>query len=267
MDQNNILNTAALKTKKSNRIIMHLLLGIFFSGIFFPLQSQEKTALEIIKSYEDQTRGNTSYGRFEITVERPRYSRTMKIDSWDDTKNDKAFMKILEPKKDSGITFLKAGNNLWQYIPKIGKEIKIEGSLMQDSWMGSDFTNDDLVKKTSIVDDFEHKFIHSEDAKLYTIQMTPKPSTAVIWNKIVITIQKNDLMPVQQMFYDHKDRLARVMDFSDYRIMGGRLIPTTMKVYTVKKGKKISSTELKYISVQFNIPLSDYIFSKANLRR
>lgn len=255
--------------QSASSILYRTVLPALIFAVLFQkdIQARDLTPRDIIRKYEDQTRGQSSYGRFEIKIIRPRFTRTMKLDSWDDSDSDRAFMKILEPKKDRGIAFLKSGNNLWQYIPSIGKEIKIEGSLMQDSWMGSDFTNDDLVRNTSVVDDYDHSFLESSDPSHYKIQMVPRPHAAVIWSRVVITIRKSDLMPVQQLFYDHKDRLSRVMDFSDYRTMGGRLIPATMKVHTVKGGKKISSTEMRYISINFNIAINDYIFSRAHLRK
>ena len=248
----------------------HFLALVFCIPFFFfstTLTAADPTAKEIIQSYEKKMRGNSSQGRFEITIIKPRTTRTFIIDSWEDSSGKRAFLRIIKPKKDSGTTFLKIDQNLWQYIPKIGKEIKVEGSLMQDSWMGSDMTNDDLVRATSIIDDFSHSFLKSSDPDHYRIQLIPKPEAAVIWSRLIIDVRKSDIMPVKEEFYDHKNRLARTMDFSEYKTMGGRYIPTYFTVKTIKADKVISSTSMKYINVIFDRPISDYIFSKANLRR
>lgn len=227
----------------------------------------EPTASEIIHKVENLQRGNTSQSRMQITIERPRFKRTMILDSWDDKKGNRFFLRLLKPKKDKGITFLKVGNNLWQYIPKIGKEIKIEGSLMQDSWMGSDFTNDDLVKTSSIEKDYVHSFLPGENKDYWKIQLVPKPEAAVIWSRIVSEIRKSDLMPVSHKFFDHKNRLRKLQKFSDYKIMGGRKIPVRFEMHTLKNGKIKSRTTLNFLRARFNHLISDQIFSRANLRR
>jgi hypothetical protein len=227
----------------------------------------EPAAIDIIRQVDAKLSGKTSQGRYEITIVKPRVKRTLMIDSWADTDRDRSFLRIIEPKKDRGVTFLKWEQNLWQYIPKIGKEIKIEGSLLQDSWMGSDFTNDDLVRATSIVDDYEHTFLAPSAKEVFTIQMKPKPGAPVVWSRVVMDVRKSDVMPLQQKFYDHKDRLSRVMDFSEFETMGGRYIPTYMVVRTIKGDREISQTAMRFINVLFDTPIPESIFSKSNLRK
>jgi len=227
----------------------------------------EPTPAEIVRRVESRLQGKTSQGRYEITIVRPRISRTLVIDSWGDTDGKKSFLRIISPKKDRGITFLKWDQNLWQYIPKIGKEIKIEGSLLQDSWMGSDFTNDDLVRSTSIVDDYDQAFVTPPDTTLYRVELKPKPGSPVVWNRVLMDVRKTDLMPVMQSFYDHRDRLVRVMEYSDFATMGGRYIPTHLVVKSIKNGREQSRTEMVFKNVRFDVPIPDSVFSRANLRR
>ena len=165
------------------RAVLLLLAFIFPASLVAPIYA-EPSALEIVRTIDKSLRGESSQGRLEILIERPRMKRSIILDSWEERKSERSFMRIIEPKKDKGIAFLKWGENLWQYIPKIGKEIKIEGSLMQDSWMGSDFTNDDLVKVTSIVDDYTHKFLPPPGPDQLTVEMVPKPTAPVVWSRV-----------------------------------------------------------------------------------
>lgn len=251
------------------RVSLSLLVPlVLFSIVSRRAQAQEhSTPLSVIQAVEEKLRGETVQGRYEITIERSRYNRTMVIDSWDDVKNDSAFIRIVAPKKDAGTTFLKIKNNLWQYIPSIGKEIKIEGSLMQDSWMGSDLSNDDLVNSTSIVDDYEHKFITGSSSENYRIEMKPKPTAAIVWNRVVYEVRKNDLMPMRVEFYDHKDRLSRVILYDDFRSVSGKTIPMKLTVQSIKNDRVTSSTIMKYLRVVFDRPIPASVFSRANLRR
>ncbi|MCI5132049.1 MAG: outer membrane lipoprotein-sorting protein, partial [Candidatus Electrothrix sp. EH2] len=111
------------------------------------------TAKEIIKKVEDNLNGKTAEMKITMTVKTKRAERTMKMQSWSVGK-DKSFIKILYPGKDKGITFLKMDNSMWQYVPRIEKTIKIPASMMLQSWMGSDFSNDDLVRESSISEDY-----------------------------------------------------------------------------------------------------------------
>lgn len=229
--------------------------------------SAQSNATQVITQIEKNQRGRTSISRFMITIEKARFKRKILLDSWDDRIQDKFFIRIIEPKKDKGVSFLKANNNFWQYIPKLGKEIKVEGSLMQDSWMGSDFSNDDLVKSSSIIDDYTHQFGDKSNPSEYHIILDPKPGSAIVWNRVEAIIRKSDLMPVRYEFYDHKGRLRKQQLFSDYKIMSGRKIPARLVMETIKKGKVSSRTILVFLRARFNQKISNRIFSKANLRR
>lgn len=237
-----------------------------FACVGASLVFSEPTATEVIKKGEDQMRGNSAYSKIEIIVEKPRFKRSILLDSYDNRKQDKFFIRILEPKKDKNTTFLKIKSNLWQYIPKIGKEIKIEASLMGDSWMGSDFTNDDLVKENSIVDDFTHSFLESQDPDLYKIVMNPKPYSSVVWAKIIIYSRKKDCLPVKEEFYDEQGRLKKVMILSNFKVMGGKLIPSKMVMGTIENNQVKSRTTLNNLQITFDLNIPDFIFSKANLR-
>lgn len=233
------------------------------------VSAQPPTARDIVRQMDAKLRGNTSIARLSITIKKPRFERTLQIDSWDSSSEKKSFLRILKPEKDRGITFLKQDANLWQYIPSIGKEIKIEGSLMQDSWMGSDFTNDDLVRSTSIVDDFEHSLegTASDSDAVWKIILVPVPQAAIVWSRIRIEVRKNDLLPARQDFFDHRDRRKKAMEYSDFRTIGGRFLPGTFTMISLENDREVSRTTLRYDDARFDAPIPPGTFSKANLRR
>ena len=151
----------------------------------------EPDARQIVDNMEQKTRGNTSTGLMELQIDRDRVHRSLLMEIWEESGTDRAFIRVLKPERDRGTAFLKVKNNMWQYVPSINKEIKIEGSLLQDSWMGSDFTNDDLLRATSMIDDYTHRFLN-KSGNTYRIEMKPRPEAAVVWSRIEIEIRKSD---------------------------------------------------------------------------
>lgn len=240
---------------------------VLFLYVFLSQTSAAPTATQVIKDGENKMRGQTSYSKLTISVQKRRFSRVMELAAYDDRKKDQFFIRILSPKKDRDTTFLKIKNNLWQYIPKIGKEIKIEASLMHDSWMGSDFTNDDLVKQSSIIDDYEHRFLPEEEDGFYKIELLPRPQSPVVWQKIIIYSRKSDHLPVKEEFYDHKNALKKIMTLSDFKPMGKRVIPVKIVMGSVENNVVVSKTTMIYSEITFDLPLSDFVFSKAHLRK
>ncbi len=248
------------------RFMPSIMILSFFTSLI-PVFGAEPTAREVIDKMENRIYGDTFHSKLEIQIERPRFKRSLTVESWDDSKKDKSFIKILKPKRDQGVTFLKDKNNLWQYIPSIGKEIKIEGSLMQDSWMGSDFTNDDLMRTSTLSDDYTHKFLTSTDNSIYRIELRPLPTAAVVWSRIVVDVKKNGYLPTKQEFFDHKDRLKKRMVFQDYRRVDNRIIPTKYIMYTIENDRTVSTTAMMFLNIKFDMAIPAGIFSKANLRR
>lgn len=252
-------------------------LYLFFSVLYLGLstgcnnslfsQPENKELKILLQRMEKQIYGNTSYARIEIGIHKKRVKRSMLLDSWEDRKADKFFMRVLSPRRDRGVTFLKWGNNLWQYTPRLGKEIKVEGSLMQDSWMGSDFSNDDLVRASTLSEDYTAKLLPAKNNTYYKLQLIPKAGAPVVWNKVVLDIRKADWMPLLQEFYDHRGRMVRRLVFSKFKRMDGQLMPTQYRISSNQNGKESSYTTLKYLKVQFNRPIPTRIFSRANLRR
>ncbi len=224
-------------------------------------------AREFIRRMEDILRGTTSQARVEIRIVRPRFTRTLVVDSWEDRGQKRSFLRIVLPKKDQGVAFLKLGDRLWQYVPKIGRELRIEGSLLQDSWMGSDFTNDDLVRSSSTLDDYTHSFLPAPNPKVRRILLTPRAGSTVPWGKVIIELEADSSLPLRQELYDHRDRLVKEMEFSEVRVFGGRKLPTYFVMHTVRDGRRISSTSMRYVRLDFDAAIPASVFSRSNLRR
>lgn len=156
----------------------------------------------------------------------------------------------------------KIGFEMWNYLPRVEKVIKVPPSMMMQAWMGSDFTNDDLVKESSIVEDYDHRMtgeVKVDGVDAYKVEATPKPDAPVVWDKILYWIRKRDYVPLMQEFYSEKGELIRVMTFSDIREMGGRVIPTFWRMRPVKKEGR--ETTLRIIEVEYNRPIGDEIFT------
>jgi len=221
----------------------------------------------IVSSIEKRLWGQTSEGEYEMTITTPHWSRTLRLKSAMQ-RPDKTFVRILAPKKEAGIGSLRIKNEMWNYLPKIERVIKIPPSMMLQPWMGSDFTNDDLVKESSMVDDYVHHFDGVEEQggqQVYRIVSIPRPDAAVVWGKLVYRARKNDLMPLSQQYFDERGELIKELVFSDVRQMGGREIPTR---WTMKPAKKPGNqTEIRIHELRFDQPVAPSIFTLRNLRR
>ena len=240
---------------------MKYLLSLLF--IVFSLQANEAQA--IIKKLEKNLRGDYMYSTMSMIVTSKRGQRTVKIESWSEG-NDKSFIKILYPKKDKGITFLKIDNQMWQYIPKIERTIKIPPSMMLQSWMGSDFTNDDMVKESSLEEDYNAKLLskHGNDA---TLELIPKPNAAVVWGKIIIDVDLKNAVPVKETFYDDMMKKVRIMTFSKIEQHGTHRIPMVMELKPLDANKKKNRTKVIFEKVNFDAKIDPSYFTKQALKR
>lgn len=243
---------------------------IILSGIMiivYPLQSQELTALDIIKIADEKNRGETMQGEMTMTIVRQKWERTISMKSW--SKGDKYFLiYITAPAKEKGQVFLKVDKEMWNYVPTISRMIKIPPSMMMQSWMGSDFTNDDLVKQSSIVVDYDHHLLAEETIRgkeCYKLELIPHEDAAVVWGKIISWITKDGYDLWKSEYYDEEGELQNIENAYDIKDMGDRKIPTRMEIIPVdKEGQK---TVLNIISTTFNKPIEDSFFSKQNMKK
>ncbi len=219
----------------------------------------------IIRKVEENARGKDAYMKMRMDITSRRHERSITLESWAVGKK-KSFTKILEPSRDRGITFLNLDNQMWQYVPKVERIIKIPPSMMLQSWMGSDFTNDDLVKQSSIVDDYTAAIIEKEGA-IVTLQLTPREDAAVVWGKIVSRIDTTTYTQTEEIFYDDMNEKVRLMRYSKVEKFGSHYMPTVMEVLPLDPAKQGNKTVITMLEVVFDKGVSENYFTTKALKR
>ena len=231
------------------------------------VRAQEPTAQEIVDRAESALWGKTLQAHLTMTVATPRWTRTLELSAWIERPR-RSFIRILAPAKEAGISSLRIGAEMWNYLPTVERTIKIPPSMLLQPWMGSDFTNDDLVKESSLLNDYTHRTIARDTAQgvsLYVVESTPKPDAAVVWGKVIMRVRRADFLPVREEFYDERGTLVRVMTFSDIRMLGGRLIPTKWEMRPTAKPE--NATTIVMTRATFDATIAADIFTQRNLER
>ena len=221
----------------------------------------------IIDRVDRVLRGASSRGVATMRVITRHWERSLTMEVWS-LGNDYSLVRVLSPAKEAGTSTLKASRDIWNYLPKVDRTIKIPASMMMGSWMGSHFTNDDLVKESRLVEDYEIETTFEgtrETVKLWEFTLTPRPEAAVVWGKIEYRVRQRDFMPLQARYFDEEGELVRTLTFSDFRRMGGRLVPAHMDMQPHDKpGER---TSVSYDELQFNLDIDKSFFSLRTLRR
>jgi outer membrane lipoprotein-sorting protein len=230
------------------------------------LISQEK-AIDIIRKADEKVRGKTSESTIKMTIIRPSWQREMTMKSW--SKGDElSIILVTGPARDKGISFLKRDKELWNWQPTINRIIKMPPSMMMQSWMGSDFTNDDLVKESSIIYDYNHRLIREEDVDgrmCYVLELIPKENAPVVWGKIISWIDKDEYLQLKTEMYDEDGFLVNTMYGKEIKMIGGKLLPTVLEIIPAEEeGHK---TVVEYLELSYDIPIDDGFFSTKNLKR
>ena len=223
------------------------------------------TADEVIKQMEDNLQGVDAYNKLTMEIKTSRQTRTMKMEAWSKGK-EKSFIRINYPKKDKGITFLKLDKQMWQYVPKIEKTIKIPASMMMQSWMGSGFSNDDMVQESSMSKDY-HKKILKEDSKEYTIELMPKEDAAVVWGKIIMVVEKKTIVASRLDYYDEDEILERTLFYKDVKKVGKRNFPHRWVMQPQIEDERENVTTVIIDEINFNPKIKDSLFTKRALKR
>lgn len=227
-----------------------------------------QSAKEIIEKSESAIRGNTSKSTVAVTIKTRRWERTLKLISYDNRLKRMSFAEILAPKKDAGNRFLLIKDNMWHYVPKLQQTIKIAPSMMLQSWMGSDFTNDDIVKQSSLIDDYTHSLEGREiidGIECFKVVLIPKPQVAVVWGKIVYYVSIGEMLPVREEFYNEHNQMTKLLTCSNVKMMGGRKIPTVYIMKTVAEPDRY--TKMEILDIEFDIELPHTVFSFQNLQK
>tara|TARA_Y100001972_G_C7658701_1_gene331968 strand:+ start:1256 stop:2014 length:759 start_codon:yes stop_codon:yes gene_type:complete len=247
-------------SKLSNMFLVLVLIVLY-------MPSYGQSAEEIIRKANDKMTGESNSSEMIMKIIRPDWTREIGIKSWAKG-TEKSLILITAPARDNGTAFLKRDKELWNWQPTINRVIKMPPSMMLQSWMGSDFTNDDLVRESSIVEDYEHQLIKDtviQGRDAWKIALIPKENAPVVWGKIEAYIEKTDFLQLLFKYYDEDGYLVNTMVLSDIKNIGGRVIPTKMEMIPAENPDQ--KTMILYEKMQFDISIDDAFFSIQNMKR
>lgn len=229
--------------------------------------AQSVDARGVLARVEALLWGRTLQGRYEMTIRTPRWERTLELRVWME-RPGRSFVRILAPPKEAGIGSLRIGSEMWNYLPNVERVIRIPPSMMLQPWMGSDFTNDDLVKESSILDDYTHRMAGSTDVEgepAWQIDALPRAEAAVVWGRVRHTVRQRDGMPLAQAFYSERGELVRELRFSDVREVDGRRLPTRWEMRSSIRPGHATTVVLR--DAVFDRPIDDDVFTRRHLQR
>ena len=238
---------------------MHKLLLIFLFFLTFNICAQD--ANQILKNSEQKIQGiKSSYQEMMIKIVRPKWSKEMTMKGWS-IGEDYFTSVVLSPAKEKGIVFLKRENEVWNYIPSIERTIKLPPSMMMQNWMGTDFTNDDLVQRSSITDDYTNTIIGNETIDgldCWIIELIPNEDAAVVWGKLVMWIDKKDYMQLKTQFFDEYDEMVSIMTGKAIKNFDGKKLPAIIEFVPLdKEGNK---TIVERLVWKFDIDINERFF-------
>lgn len=248
----------------SGKLVVPLLL---FFLLMVSHRAEAQNALEIVKKMDEKMTGKYSHQELTMTIIRPSWQRSVSLKSWA-LGTDYSMILVTAPAREKGQAFLKRNKEMWNWVPSINRMIKIPPSMMMQSWLGSDFTNDDLVRESSVVVDYTHKMAGEEniqDRKCWKIELTPKPEAAVVWGKVYLWVTQNDYLQLKAEFYDEYGGLVNTMNLSDIKEIGGRTLPTRWEMIPADEDGK--STVLVIEKADFTTPIQEDFFSQQNMKR
>jgi outer membrane lipoprotein-sorting protein len=232
------------------------------------ISGQAISATEIVRKADEKFNGEkSSYSVMSMKIIRPAWQRTIEFKSWARGRNYSLAL-ITSPPKEAGQSFLKRGSEMWSWNPTINRLIKLPPSMMSQGWMGSDYTNDDILKESSVVDDYTHEIIGEENMGgrvCYKIKLTARENASIIWGKQIRWIDKKDFLVLKAELYDEDGTLVRTETGSGIKIMDGRMI--TSKIELVSEDEPENKTLLEIREIKFNIPVEDSYFSQQNMKR
>lgn len=247
------------------KIALTLMMSILFTGVY---SQDNQEARAIVKKAHEITLGETSKSTMTMEIVRPEWSRSVSMQSWS-MGFDYYIIYIMSPARDKGQVFLKRQNNMWNWIPSIGRMIKIPPSMMMSSWMGSDFNNDELMKESSLVKDYTHQFDGEDEIDgymCYKIVLTPLPTAPVVWGKVVLWISKEKSFTLKSEFYDEDEKLINIQTASKIKNFGDRELPSYMEMVPINKdGHK---TIIKIDHAEYNVKgINEKMFSQQMMKK
>lgn len=252
---------------KMRTIIVPLMALLILTAMVSPATAQPLTAKEIITKADEKFNGEMSgYSVMSMTIVRPTWQRTVEFRSWS-LEDDYSLTLISAPAREKGQTFLKRGTEMWSWNPAINRLIKLPPSMMSQGWMGSDYTNDDILRESSVVNDYTHSLEGEEevDSRLcHKIKLIAKEDAGVLWGHQVWWVDKKEFIILKAELYDEDGYLVRTERGMELKNMDGRFIPTVIELVPAEEeGRK---TVLKIVEVKFNIKLEESFFSQQNMK-
>jgi outer membrane lipoprotein-sorting protein len=229
--------------------------------------AEDQRAREIVDRVARLSSSKSSIATVEMQVTTENWQRNISVQIWS-LGEEKIRVRISTPKEDAGTGVLKVGSDMWYYLPKTDRTVKMPPEMSMSSWMGSHFTLDDLVKASHLTRDYFSALSFDGERNgvgVYEITLTPRPEAVVVWGKILLEVRRADYMPTWQRYYDEDGKLVRELTFSEYKTMSGRLIPTRLVMRPQDKAGE--QTTIVYKNILFDIPISDEMFSLKNLKR
>ena len=244
-------------------IVTFLLFKIFFSTCAIASNLDPEI---ILNNVDDIYRSNASHGILTLSVKTSNWQRSLTLEQWSKG-NDMHLLKVLKPKKEKDLATLRVDNNVWNYMPKVKRVVKIPSSMMSSSWMGSHFTNDDLVKQSRMVIDYDFSITYEglrDGVDIVEISCIPKKNAAVVWGKVEVIVYRNDFIPLSIVYYDEDLKLSRTLKFSNIQVLGGKKIPLQMKMVPTDEPEE--STAILWEKIEFDIVIKDDFFSLRKLQ-
>ena len=225
----------------------------------------QEEAREIVRVTIEQWRGTSSHGAFTMTIHRPNWERSMSMQSW--TRGDKdSLVRVTEPPRDADNATLTIDNNMWSFSPRVNRVIKMPSSMINQSWMGSDFSNNDITRGNEILNEYEHTLVeidHQDGHEIYVIESIPNEDAAVVWGREILRI-RDDYILLEHSFYDQDDVLVKSLESLEIDERGGRMVATRQRMARVEMEDEW--TEIYVEEMEFGIELSDGLFTLSNLR-
>ena len=227
----------------------------------------QESASDIMERVDRLLRGDSSHGVATMEVVTEHWERSVKMEMWS-LGTDYSLIRVQAPAKEAGTATLMADDDIWNYLPKVDRTIKVPVSMLAGSWMGSHFTNDDLVKESQIVEDYDIEIAFDgerDGTTVWEFRLTPREEAAVVWGHVEFQVRQRDTMPVWARYYDEDGGLARTMRYSEFRSFGGRTVPFVMEMYP--EDKPGERTTVRYQELEFDIEIGRSFFSLQNLKR
>ena len=232
-----------------------------------PTDAEAPDTALLLQRVEQSLEGSSSVGTMTMAIETTKWSRTLKMKVWSKGR-DYALVRVLDGgPREIGMMTLKREHQLWNYLPQAGRVMKLPSGMLGDSWMGSDFTNDDLVRGSSLVHDFDAKvtgtLVHDKH-NAWRLELVPRASATVVWDKIEMILDRSTCVPLVERFFDENGQVARTMTFGDLRTIGWRRFPARLTVTPAETGRE---TVVSYDTIDFDVDVADDTFSLHRLQQ